>query len=153
MPLSDERIDITKIKPVNGIPIQGVLTMEPDQIPRLMDADEAIRDAKLSLRELTFDFIKSFDPNKIQKNLDASFHSDIRVQALELVYESVKKALKDNVTEVEISKNPSLIKIRSMSISIPDNNSNSLSISWNYRDENLANYVMSIIDKILPDEK
>jgi integrator complex subunit 11 len=153
MSLSDERIDITKIKPVNGIPIQGVLTMEPDQIPRLMDADEAIRDAKLPLRELTFDFIKTFDPNKIQKNIDVPFHSDVRVQALEIVYESVKKALKDNMTEVEISKNSSQIKIRSMLISISDNNSNSFNISWNYRDENMANYVMSVIDKTLPGEK
>ena len=85
LPSSDDRIDITKIKPVNGIPIQGVLTMEQDQIPKLMDVDEAIREANLPLRELTFDFVKSFDPNKIQKIIDASSRSDIRVQALESV--------------------------------------------------------------------
>ena len=50
LPSSDDRIDI----------------------PKLMDVDEAIREANLPLRELTFDFIKSFDPNKIQKNIDTS---------------------------------------------------------------------------------
>ncbi len=152
LPPSDERIDVTKIKPVNGIPIQGVLTMEPDQIPRLMDVDEAIRDANLPLRELTFDFIKTFDPKKVQKNIEVSAHSDIRVQALENVYDAIKKALEDNVSYVEVFKNSSQIKIRSMLISISDDNFNSFKISWNYRDENLANYLMSIIDKTLPDE-
>ncbi|CAB4400431.1 integrator complex subunit 11 [Rhizophagus irregularis] len=147
LPTSDDKIDITKIKPVNGIPIQGILTMEPDQIPKLMDVNEAIRDTNLPLRELTFEFIKSFDPNKI----DTSTRTDIRTQALENVYEKVRKALKDDVNEVEIIKNSSQIKIRSMLIRISDKNSNSFNISWNYKDENLANYVMSIIDNILPE--
>ncbi|GBB85194.1 hypothetical protein RclHR1_11750007 [Rhizophagus clarus] len=147
LPTSDDRIDITKIKPVNGIPIQGVLTMEPDQIPKLMDVNEAIRDTNLPLRELTFEFIKTFDPNKI----NTSTQSDIHTQALENVYETVRKALKDNVNDVEITKNSSQIKIRSMLIRISDKSSNSLNISWNYRDENLANHVMSIIDSILPE--
>src|SRR6266542_793395 len=122
LPPSDDKIDITRIKPVNGIPIQGVLTMEPDQIPRLMDVDEAIRDANLPLRELTFDFIKTFDPKKVQKNIEVSAHSDIRVQALENVYDAIKKALEDNVSYVEVFKNSSQIKIRSMLISISDDN-------------------------------
>ncbi|RGB32767.1 beta-lactamase-like protein [Rhizophagus diaphanus] len=147
LPTSYDKIDITKIKPVNGIPIQGILTMEPDQIPKLMDVNEAIRDTNLPLRELTFEFIKSFDPNKI----DTSNRTDIRTQALENVYEKVRKALKDDVNEVEIIKNSSQIKIRSMLIRISDKNSNSFNISWNYKDENLANYVMSIIDNILPE--
>jgi integrator complex subunit 11 len=147
LPTSDDKIDITKIKPVNGIPIQGVLTMEPDQIPKLMDVNEAIRDTNLPLRELTFEFIKQFDPIKI----DTSAQFDTHSQALENVYETVRKALKDKVNEVEITKNSSQIKIRSMLIRISDKNSNSLNISWNYRDENLANYVMTLIDKILPE--
>ncbi|CAI2169238.1 12780_t:CDS:2 [Funneliformis geosporum] len=149
---SDEGIDITRIKPVNEIPIQGVLSMEPDRIPRLMNADEAMRDANLPLRELTFDFIKTFNPNKIQKNLDASPHADIRVRALEIVYEAVTKALRGKMSSTEVTKKPSQIKIRSMLISVSDDNTNSLNISWNHRDENLANYLMSIIDKTLPDE-
>ncbi|CAG8499883.1 4952_t:CDS:2 [Funneliformis caledonium] len=151
-PTSDERIDITRIKPVNEIPIQGVLSMEPDRIPRLMDADEAMRDANLPLRELTFEFIKTFDPSKVQKNLDASPHVDVRVRALEIVYEAVTKALRGKMSCTEITKIPSQIKIRSMLISVSDDNTNSLNISWNHRDENLANYLMSIIDKALPDE-
>ncbi|CAG8444649.1 4851_t:CDS:2 [Funneliformis mosseae] len=151
-PTSDEKIDITRIKPVNEIPIQGVLSMEPDRIPRLMDADEAMRDANLPLRELTFEFIKTFDPSKVQKNLDASPHVDVRVRALEIVYEAVTKALRGKMSCTEITKIPSQIKIRSMLISVSDDNTNSLNISWNHRDENLANYLMSIIDKALPDE-
>ncbi|RIA91482.1 beta-lactamase-like protein [Glomus cerebriforme] len=147
LPSLDKRIDIMRIKPVNGIPIQGVLTMEPDQIPRLMDVDEAMRDTNLPLRELTFEVIKTINPNKMQKNID----SDICTQALENIYETVRKSLKDNVNDVEVFKDSSQIKIRSMLIRVSDKNFNSLNISWNYRDENMANHVMSIIEKILPE--
>ncbi|CAG8757627.1 11320_t:CDS:1, partial [Acaulospora colombiana] len=95
LPSTGDKIDITKIKPMDVISIQGVLTMEQDQIPRLTDVDEAIRNARMNLFEIDFNMHKAFDPNQMRDfdEFRNSGGSDIRIQALDYVYRSVKKTI------------------------------------------------------------
>ncbi|CAH1766731.1 8891_t:CDS:2 [Entrophospora sp. SA101] len=154
-------IDISKIKPVDGTMIQGVLTIEPNKIPRLMDADEAIRDVHLPLLDLSFDFLKQFDPKKMDQKKTSSpsilsEDNDVRIHALNHVYNAIEQAKNKALPGTTvIFKDQTQIKIRSMVISIPGSSEgsliHSLKISWNYCDDNLANYLMGIIDDTLPD--
>ncbi|CAG8630499.1 13297_t:CDS:1, partial [Racocetra persica] len=157
LPLPGERIDLTKITPVDEIPIQGVLVMEPDRIPRLIDVEEAIREARLPILNIDFKMFKTFDPSQFKDkimvtNLEGT---DIRVQVLEHVYEVVNKAINKNIPGIEFRKGALEIKLRSVKVSVPemtkDELKNALRISWNSKDQNLADFIISIMDDILPD--
>ncbi|CAG8597246.1 3365_t:CDS:2 [Acaulospora morrowiae] len=150
LPISGDKIDVTKIKPVDEISIQGVLKMEQDQVPRLMDIDEAVRDARIRLFEIDFNILKIFDPNQLQDT--DSGRSDIRIRALDRVYESVKKAIEKDLPDIELFKDISQFRVKNVLISIPDESSkNALSVSWNSKDQSLAEYLISIIDDVLPE--
>ncbi|CAG8588952.1 16952_t:CDS:2 [Cetraspora pellucida] len=157
LPLPGERIDLTKITPVDETPIQGVLVMEPDRIPRLIDVEEAIREARLPILNIDFKMFKTFDPNQFKdKSIASSLEgTDIRVQVLEHVYEALNKAINKNIPGIELCKEALEIKLRSVKVSVPemikDELKNALGISWNSKDQNLADFIISIMEDILPD--
>ncbi|CAG8738794.1 15800_t:CDS:1, partial [Dentiscutata heterogama] len=157
LPLPGERIDLTKITPVDEIPIQGVLVMESDRIPRLIEVEEAIREARLPILDIDFKTFKTFDPKQFQdKNVMSNIEEkDIRIQVLEYVYEVVNKAISKNIPGIELHKGALEIKLRSVTVSVPemikDEFKNALRITWNSKDQNLADFLISIMDDILPD--
>ncbi|CAG8666337.1 19914_t:CDS:1, partial [Racocetra fulgida] len=74
---------------------------------------------------------------------------------LEHVYEVVNKAINKNIPGIEFRKGALEIKLRSVKVSVPemikDELKNALHISWNSKDQNLADFIISIMDDILPD--
>ncbi|CAG8556757.1 2587_t:CDS:2 [Diversispora eburnea] len=156
--LNSDRIDLTKIGPIDEIPIQGILTMDQGQIPRLIDVEEAIRDAQLPLLEIDFNTLKKFDPSQlINMSEYRNFQKDIRLAAIDYVYKSIENVIKKEIPNIELTKNLSQFKLKSVLISIPEasekgeNKKNALKISWNSKDQNLADYLISIIDDVLPE--
>ncbi|KAG9289821.1 hypothetical protein G9A89_015401 [Geosiphon pyriformis] len=155
-----KKIDLEHVKPMESISIQGMLVMKPNQNIRLVDPNQATD--VVPVHELSFEVTKklnSFIQNQQKKRqyklLDANLFEDLRFEAFDAVFTALELSLGSTV-RIE-KENSFRIRIRSISISVPpirkplisDENDNALKISWNYKDEDLAEEIISIIEQTL----
>ncbi|CAG8502254.1 8096_t:CDS:1 [Ambispora gerdemannii] len=155
-------LNIENLKPIQSIPIQGLLVMQPNHRLRLIDPKEKItlddnNNAKLKNHNLSFEIIKKFNLNG----------KDLRREKIMVdLFETLAKSFDRSLIKID-NENISKIQIRSLSICLFSSvataaASSSLSqiekkfvnleidlkISWDYKDEDLANKVIPIIENI-----
>jgi integrator complex subunit 11 len=155
--------DPLKVRPMAALPIQGVLVMEPNRPIRLVDPAESIRGSRLANHQLEFRLLKRFDEAVVARvaegrgliPLTGRSNVDLRFYALGLVYDAMTAmASGDEGGLVErVTREPSSISVRSMTVALPStvegDARHALEISWNYRDEDFANAVMELVDRVL----
>ncbi|CAG8481002.1 7600_t:CDS:2 [Paraglomus occultum] len=141
---------LNKVKPYNSVPISGMLVMQPNKPVRLLTPTEGASQIGLQLHELTFDVWKTIDDQVFWKKWGSRVSGlgrELRYAALKVVEDALMKRFGDDLL---ITREKTRIVVRTFVVAIVSDTANKLKITWNYRDEELANALMAIVDDVLP---
>ncbi|RUS28182.1 hypothetical protein BC938DRAFT_482200 [Jimgerdemannia flammicorona] len=156
----ERQIAVEQIRPRTAVPIQGVMVMteeandDDDHRPRkvrIVDPDSAVQDSRLPSHDLQFDLTRPFNATLLQiRAAEAGVDVvDVKKHALNLVYTALVRVVGG---EVNVERAESKLKVRSVLVYVPDEDGaggNALKVRWSYRDEDLANRVLAVVNLTL----
>ncbi|RUP50467.1 beta-lactamase-like protein [Jimgerdemannia flammicorona] len=156
----ERQIAVEQIRPRTAVPIQGVMVMteeandDDDHRPRkvrIVDPDSAVQDSRLPSHDLQFDLTRPFNATLLQiRAAEAGVDVvDVKKYALNLVYTALVRVVGG---EVNVERAESKLKVRSVLVYVPDEDGaggNALKVRWSYRDEDLANRVLAVVNLTL----
>lgn len=146
---SRKRIHYNEINPLTHVPVQGILVMQPSTVPKLLDSQEIGPLLGLNEHKITLVCERKLAPLTLPNITNESPFEDVSSTCYDYVFEELSKII-PNSTHVSISSNG--IKLKTMEILLKSKDASPpvLTFQWEYEDNELANKILSVIDKLPP---
>lgn len=157
----ERQVAVEQIRPRTIMPIQGVVVVRETgegeggerraQKVRIVEPADAVQDPRMPAHELWFDVVRPFNAALVRgkataQGVDAA--EDVRGFALGLVYAELMRVVGE---DVDVERAVGCVKIRSVVVYAPEEEKagNTLKVRWSYRDEDLANRVLAVMNLTL----